>query len=192
MDASALQLGPNLALAGLMVGLTTLLHFFGLMALTRLMSRAHVRLRTHAGRVRQAGMILIVVFGVFALHTLQIWLYAAVYRLLGELRTFEEALYFSTTTFASVGFGDVVLSPKWRVFSAIEGANGVILIAWSTAFLLTVTSRLNVFEHKWLERGVGSTGRRNTRVKSLGWGLEVQRFPRPLVELTCNLVQLGL
>ena len=151
MDASVFLLGPNLALASLMVGLTTLLHFFGLTTLTRLMTHAHVRLRTHAGRIRQAGMILIVVFGLFALHTAQIWLYAALYRTLGELRTFEEALYFSTTTFVSLGFGDVVLSDKWRVLSAIEGANGVILIAWSTAFLLTVTTRLNVFEHKWLE-----------------------------------------
>jgi hypothetical protein len=151
MDASVFLLGPNLALAGLMVALTTLVHFFGLTALTRLMSHAHVRLHTHAGRIRQAGMILIVVFGLFALHTIQIWLYAALYRMLGELRAFEEALYFSTTTFVSLGFGDVVLSGKWRVLSAIEGANGVILIAWSTAFLLTVTSRLKVFEHKWLE-----------------------------------------
>ena len=37
-----------------------------------------------------------------------------------------------------------------------------------------------------------STGRRNTLAKSLCWRLEVQRFPRPLVELACHLVQLGL
>ena len=37
-----------------------------------------------------------------------------------------------------------------------------------------------------------STGRRNTLGKSLCWRLEVQRFPGPLVELACDLVQLGL
>ena len=37
-----------------------------------------------------------------------------------------------------------------------------------------------------------STGRCNTLVKSLCWRLEVQRFPGPLVELACHLVQLGL
>jgi len=42
-------------------------------------------------------------------------------------------------------YGDIVLSPKWRLISAIEGANGVILFAWSTAFLLTL-NRLNVLE----------------------------------------------
>jgi hypothetical protein len=97
-------------------------------------------------------MIPIVVFGLFALYTIQIWLYAAPYRTLGELRTLEEALYFSTVTLVSLGYGDVVLTPTWRVLSAIEGANGVILIAWSIAFLLAVTGCLKIFEHEWLER----------------------------------------
>jgi len=37
-----------------------------------------------------------------------------------------------------------------------------------------------------------STGRRNTLAKSLCWRLEVQRFPRSLIELARHLVQLGL
>jgi hypothetical protein len=37
-----------------------------------------------------------------------------------------------------------------------------------------------------------STGRRYTFAKSLCRGLEVQRFPRPLVELTGDPVQLAL
>lgn len=91
-------------------------------------------------------------FGIFALHTVEIWLYAALYFILGELRSFETALYFSTVSFASVGYGDVVLSVRWRLVSAIEAANGVILFAWSTAFLLGVTGRLRLLEHEWLER----------------------------------------
>jgi len=151
MDASLIQLTWNLAAATFMVAITTLVHFFGLMALTRLMGGAHARLRTQAARLRQAGMILFAVFGIFALHTLEIWLYAALYRALGEVTSFEQALYFATVTFVSLGYGDIVLSEKWRVLSAIEGANGVILIAWSTAFLLTVTNRLKALEHDWLE-----------------------------------------
>ena len=91
-------------------------------------------------------MILIVVFGVFALHTIEIWAYAVVYLELGELGTFEQALYFSTVTFVALGYGDIVLTPNWRVLSAIEAANGVLLIAWSTAFLLSVTVRLKLLE----------------------------------------------
>ena len=72
--------------------------------------------------------------------------------MLGELQNFETALYFSTTTFTAVGYGDVLISPRWRLVAAIEAANGVILLAWSTTFLLSVTSRLRVLEHDWLER----------------------------------------
>jgi hypothetical protein len=84
--------------------------------------------------------------------TIHIWLYATLYVLLGELPDFESALYFSTVAFTSTGFGDIVISPRWRVVSAIEAANGLILVAWSTTFLLSVTSRLRVLEHDWLER----------------------------------------
>src|SRR6266566_1964374 len=38
----------------------------------------------------------------------------------------------------------------------------------------------------------GSTGRRNTLAKSLGWGLEVQCFPWPFVEFTRHAVEMGL
>jgi hypothetical protein len=153
----------NLGVATVMVAVTTLIHFFGLLFLTRVMSRAHTRLRTHEGPWRQAGMILLVVFGVFALHTIEIWTYALAFQALGEFQTFEEALYFSTVSFSTLGYGDLTLSVSWRVLGAIEAANGLILIAWSTAFLFGVTTRLRTLEHDWLEHdrpGAGGTGDR--------------------------------
>jgi hypothetical protein len=152
MDASLSHLVLNLAAATMMVAVTTLTHFFGLLGLTRLMSGAHTRLRPHESMWRQAGMILLVVFGIFALHTLQIWCYALLYRLLGEFATFERALYFSTVSFSTLGLGDLTLSVNWRVLGAIEAMNGLVLIAWSTAFLMSVTTRLRLLEHEWLER----------------------------------------
>jgi len=142
----------NLALATLMVGATVLVHFWGLLVLTRALRHGGSRFKLHEGAPRQAALILIVVFGIFLVHTVEIWIYAALYRVLGEVKSFEEALYFSTVSFSTLGYGDVVLSPRWRLVGAIEGANGMILIAWSTAFLLTVTSRLKILEHDWLER----------------------------------------
>ncbi len=153
MEAGLGQLLLKLAVASAMVALTVLVHFWGLIALTRIVSGGSERLRAHEGAGRAAIVIVLGVFGVFALHTVEIWLYAALYHgVLTETRSFEEALYFSTTTFASIGYGDIVLSPRWRLISAIEGANGVILFAWSTAFLFTLTRRLNLIERDWLER----------------------------------------
>ncbi len=153
MSAASAQLAANLALASVMVAVTVLVHFWGLLSLTRVVSDGGAKLRAHASHLRAALVILIGVFGVFALHTIEIWLYAALYRGLGETANFEQALYFSTTTFASLGLGDVVLSQRWRLLSAIEAANGVILFAWSTAFLMTLTRQLRLLEHDWFEHG---------------------------------------
>jgi len=151
MSPELAQLIANLALASGMVAGTVLVHFWGLIFLTYLMRSGSKRLRPHTSHTHQAALILLVVFGLFGLHTIEIWLYASLYLLLGEMRTLEEALYFSTVTFASLGFGDIVLSPRWRLLSAIEAANGVMLFAWSTTFLLGVNTRLRLLEHGWLE-----------------------------------------
>lgn len=134
-----------------MVGVTVLIHFWGLILLLRIMGHTGSRLRADKSRLGQAALVVMVVFGIFALHTLQIWLYAMLYIWLGALPSLEPALYFSTVTFVAVGYGDVVLPRAWRMLSAIEAANGVILIAWSTAFLFSVTGRLRLLEHNWLE-----------------------------------------
>lgn len=143
----------NLALATLMVAATVTIHFFGLLGLLWLLRRDGRRFRAHESVIGQGALILTIIFGIFAIHTVEIWVYAAVFEALGEFKTFEAALYFSTVTFASLGYGDLSMSPRWRLFGAIEAANGAILLAWSTAFLLSVMTRLKTLEHDWLERG---------------------------------------
>jgi voltage-gated potassium channel Kch len=142
----------NLALAAFMVSLTVVVHFAGLLALMWLLrSRGH-RFRAHESAIGQGAAIVFVVLGLVAIHTIEIWLYAVVYFVLGALPEFEAALYFSTTSFTTIGYGDVVLEKKWRLLSAIEGANGLLLFGWSTAFLFSVTARMRTLEHDWLER----------------------------------------
>ena len=152
METDITGLFANLAVGTGMGTLTVLIHFWGLIFLTFIMERYGYHIRPHASHTRRAAVILAVVFGIFVLHTVEIWLYAALYLALGEMRTFEEALYFSTVAFTTVGFGDIVMTPRWRLLGAIEAANGWILFAWSTAFLLTVTTRLKLLEHDWLDR----------------------------------------
>ena len=142
----------NLALATFMVVLTVSIHLGGLLGLLwALRDRAH-RLRPHDSRVGQLAVILFVVLGLVVSHTVEIWLYGFAFWVIGAVRDFESALYFSTVTFTTLGYGDIVLDGKWRLFGAIEGGNGLILFGWSTAFLLSVTSRLRMLEHDWLER----------------------------------------
>lgn len=143
----------NLALSTALVAATTAIHFAGLAFLMWWMQRSAARFSRHQDYlVAQFVLLLFAVMGLFGLHTAEIWLYAAVYYALGVLPDFESALYFSTSTFTTVGYGDVVIGPDWRLAAAIEGANGLVLIGWSTAFLVAVTARLRALETEWRAR----------------------------------------
>src|SRR5579872_1475246 len=142
----------NFTLATFMVGLTVTIHFAGLLGLMWLLRRAGHRFRAHESAAGQGAAILFVVLGLVGIITIEIWSYALTYLAIGALPDFETALYFSTASFTTMGYGDIVLSHQWRLFGAIEGANGLLLFGWSTAFLFSVTARMRTFEHDWLER----------------------------------------
>lgn len=82
------------------------------------------------------------VIGFVIAHLIEILIWASAYWLTGELQDFEEATYFSAITFATIGYGDVTLSGKWRLASAMEGVNGILLFGWTTAFLFKVSAML--------------------------------------------------
>jgi hypothetical protein len=118
-------------------------------------------MRWRAGRyeglthvLQQLGVILAVVMGLFVVHALQIWLYAGLYLMLDAFQDFETALYFSTASFTTVGYGEIYMAPPWRIVSGIQSANGFLLLGWSTVFLISVLSRLRSVEIDWLERRI--------------------------------------
>ena len=140
------------ALATFMVALTVTIHFGGLLGLLWLLRGSGHHFRAHESLAGQGAVILFVVLGLVGIHTVEVWLYALAYIGVGALKDFEAALYFSTTSFTTIGYGDVVLDHKWRLVGAIEGANGLLLFGGSTAFLISVTGRMRVLEHDWLEK----------------------------------------
>ncbi|TPO11824.1 potassium channel family protein [Mesorhizobium sp. B1-1-5] len=135
----------NLCVGTIVISLTVLIHTFGLIAITRMMARLVPLLRMHGRRSRIIAMIS-VVMGLFAVMTAEVWLWAGLYRLLGILSDFETALYFSTITFSTVGYGDVVPAHGWRILAALEGINGFLLIGWSTAYLIAAGTRVGPFK----------------------------------------------
>ena len=98
--------------------------------------------------VRRVGLLLGLFMFIVLLHLIQIALWAGVFWREGELPTLEKAAYFSITTYTTVGFGDVVLGPGWRVLAGIEGLTGLILAGWSTAFVFAVVHRMY---ERWLQ-----------------------------------------
>ena len=55
----------------------------------------------------------------------------------GAIRDFEEALFYSASAYATVGQSDVEFPQAWRLVGAIEGLIGFLLIGWSTAVFIT-------------------------------------------------------
>ncbi|AYC32966.1 two pore domain potassium channel family protein [Pseudomonas cavernae] len=65
----------------------------------------------------------------------QMGIWAALFMMLDEFDTFATALYFSGVTFATLGYGDIVMSERWRLLSPLEAANGILMFGVSTAVM---------------------------------------------------------
>lgn len=134
----------NLALGTLIISLTVLIHTFGLIAVTHAMNWLTNKFRARGQRSRLLAMNS-VVLGIFLILTVEVWLWAVVYLALGVFPDFDTALYFSTSTFSTVGYGDVVMTHEWRLLSALESIDGFLLIGWSTAYLIAASMRVGPF-----------------------------------------------
>jgi hypothetical protein len=73
-------------------------------------------------------------------------LWAGFYVVVGALPTFSDAIYFSLVTFTTLGYGDITLPQEWRVLSAFQAANGIIMFGWTTAIIVAAVQR--IFLHR--------------------------------------------
>ncbi|QKV17277.1 potassium channel family protein [Oricola thermophila] len=135
----------NLVIGTLIISLTVVIHTFGLIWVTRGMNWLTGKVRLQAHRSRMLAMNS-VVLGIFAVLTVEVWLWAAAYLVLDVFDSFETALYFSSSTFSTVGYGDVVTGEQWRLLAGLESVNGFLLIGWSTAYLVAASMRVGPFK----------------------------------------------
>ena len=138
-------MADELLLATAMVLATVSIHAIGLYALSRLLRIEELEEQEeqiHPLSGRGIVATLTVALGLFVLHGIEIWLYAFVYLAIGAVDGLRESVYFSTITYGAIGYSDAAMAPGWRLVSAIEGINGIILIGWSTAFFVTLIARM--------------------------------------------------
>ena len=77
-----------------------------------------------------------------AMHLTQVALWAVAFLVCGEISTFEQAFYVSAQNYTALGYGDVILSERWRLLGPLEAINGLLLFGLSTAVLFAVMSHL--------------------------------------------------
>src|SRR6187551_1495811 len=78
----------------------------------------------------------------FALHFVEIFIFAVFYHLVGAMRTLEEALYYSASCYATLGASSQAFDEEWRLVGALEALIGFILIGWSTAFMVRTLRKI--------------------------------------------------
>ena len=113
--------------------LITLVHFF-----------RHERRLGRAGAsfwIDLAIVALVVAFA-FVAHLLEIAVWAVLFLLCGEFPAFGLAYYHSAVNDTTLGYGDVLMTPSWRLLGPLEAAAGALMVGVSTAMIFAVIHRL--------------------------------------------------
>jgi hypothetical protein len=138
-------MGLSLTFGTLVISLTVIIHTVGLVLLARWMSWIVHWFQLHRHSLGKTVAMVTTVLGLFLVHTIEVWTWAGAYVVTGVVADLESAVYFSTVTFSTLGYGDITPTAEWRVFAALEAMNGFILIGWSIAYLVAASTRHGPF-----------------------------------------------
>ena len=132
----------QIILGSVLMVVTTFVHAACTVAALRALRMTHA---IHSGlgswwvRVGLSAMLVVMMFFAALIEvSIWAWLYLAVDAISGV----ETALYLSTVTFTTLGYGDVVLGEGWRLLGSFQAANGTIMFGWTTALIFAFVHRM--------------------------------------------------
>ncbi len=85
--------------------------------------------------VRLAGWIIL-------LHGIEITIWAAFLVWQGAMPDLTSAIYFSSATYTTTGYGDIVPKGQWRLLASVEALTGILMSGWSTGFFFAFVSQM--------------------------------------------------
>lgn len=91
---------------------------------------------------RTTYVISVIMTMLFIGHLVQVAVWAILFMFVGEFSDFLTAYYHSMVNFASLGYGDIVMSEQWRLMGAIEASIGVLMFGVSAGAMLSIMSYL--------------------------------------------------
>ena len=137
------QLLLQFVFSTLLVVLCVVIHGLTLFSLNRVLRGEAALERIRHISPRGAVFTLSIMLTTFALHGLEIWIFALTYWHLGAVQDHESALYFSTISYSTVGYNDTHILTEWRLLGAFESILGIFLLGWSTAFFFRMLGRID-------------------------------------------------
>lgn len=124
------------ALAAALVATTVAIHSAGSFSLVWVFRKERTWIPSKLGYGRLTLGVTAVFLALLILHLLECALWAAFYFVAGCFSNVHDAIYFSLITYATVGYGDLVLDKAWRLYGGIEALTGILMLSWSTAILI--------------------------------------------------------
>ena len=124
------------------VAVCLLLHVATIVLLADWMLDHHEKRREQMGMPGYAILLIFAFSVIIVLHMVEIGLWGVLYFARSLFPDLETSLYFSITSYTTIGFGDVLLPPAWRLLGGIEGVTGVLLCGLSTAFVFAIVNAM--------------------------------------------------
>ena len=126
----------QLAAATLLIVIVILVHGTGVAMMTKIFQYEERTLRRKRLVARELTLMMPMALCLFALHALEILIFALFYMAAGGVRPLEEALYVSALAYSTLGVVDGAAT-EWRLVIALEGLTGFLMIGWSAAVFVT-------------------------------------------------------
>jgi hypothetical protein len=124
-----------------LIALTLWLQSAGIGALIAWVRRAFQRETRKMGHFRSAALVVRLTMAVVVLHGFEILLWAGFYRW-HCLPSWDSAIYFSASTYSTLGCSDVSLPSSWRTLGPLESVLGVLMCGLSVSLLFAIILRL--------------------------------------------------
>jgi len=124
------------------VACTIFVHALALAAAVNLFRYERRHGRAGAGALIDLAIVALVISFAFMAHLIEIGLWAVLLVICEELQGFGNAYYHSAVNYTTLGYGDLLLTPSWRLLGPLEAANGALMFGVSTAMVFAVIQRL--------------------------------------------------
>jgi hypothetical protein len=108
----------------------------------RFYMRQSGRTNPASGLFGQVRPLLLVMIAMTLANFVQIVIWGVLFICLGEFKAAYEAIYHSAVNFTSLGYGDVVMSARWKLMGPLEAVNGILMLGMTSAGLVAIMQQL--------------------------------------------------
>jgi hypothetical protein len=131
-----------LVVGACVVACTIFIHALAVGATVSFVRYERKRGRMGAGYWFDVAIVALAMSIVLLAHLMEIALWAELFVICGEFQEFGTAYYHSAVNYTTLGYGDLIMTPSWRLLGPLEAANGMLMFGVSTAIIFAVIQRL--------------------------------------------------